>query len=257
MIISHRLKFAYFRTPKTGSTTQEFMLRMCGAFDEEQDIMTEYTVGRFPETNIKCTGNKLIENGPHLTPQAALELGLMTMDQFREYDCYAFMREPKKRHVSACAHGMGRNAMPPEITRYVEADIYESILHPHARKRLGLLTIPQSEYFYVNGEIVVEALDTAHLERDLRRMIKRVGGVHLPVIPRMNVRSQIRYSEEQRRSVWKDVEIERFEEAYAEDIRLYNSIDNWPPEPRPDWQRSKYFDANALASTSVIPGEAA
>ena len=51
MIISHRLKFVFFRTPKTGSTTAEFMLRLCGAFDDN-DVMTVMPNGQFPAVNM-------------------------------------------------------------------------------------------------------------------------------------------------------------------------------------------------------------
>lgn len=248
MIISHVKKFAYFRTPKTGSTTQEFMLRISGAFNDESDVLTNTPVGQLGHQNLPNyrnedgkLNNPWLEYNAHITPQVALEQGLMTMDQFREYDCYAFMREPRKRHLSGIVHALGRHVAPEDVHRVLNTTLAEMDGHPNQKRLLGLLTIPQSEYFYVNGELLIQPLKFSDFQNELRKIIKRVDGIDFPVIPRMNARSAWRdnFTEEQ---FWTPEYIERFEYSYREDIRLFEAIDNWPPEPDPNWKPTPFAE---------------
>ena len=180
MIISHRHKFVFFRVPKTGSTTAEFMLRMCGAFNDE-DIMTVLGIGQFPAVNIidartqMRAGQEVAEAfkfGPHMTPQNVIDAGLLTLDQIREYDCYAFVREPKARHLSGCVHSIGRHSTPVLIHR-----LLDQTLHPKVERTLGLLTIPQKTYFEVDGERVVTPLDFRNFETELRGLDYHEHGI--------------------------------------------------------------------------------
>ena len=78
MIISHRLKFAFFRVPKTGSTTMEFMLRLSDVFDQN-DMLSASLQGGFPAVNVpdieslrrqgKLMPGLVKGNHMHLTPE--------------------------------------------------------------------------------------------------------------------------------------------------------------------------------------------
>ena len=84
MIISHRHKFAFFRIPKTGSTTVAFMLRMCDVFGDD-DVVTNAPVGGFPPIN--CDPTIRGEDGgtsPHMTPQEAVAAGFIMVAQLQE-----------------------------------------------------------------------------------------------------------------------------------------------------------------------------
>lgn len=207
MIISHRLKFAFFRVPKCGSTTSEFMLRLSNALDDD-DIMTQ-CFGGFRMQNVPAelrdrivrrrqriaggnmrmleesggqpealpeTGEVTGINVAHITPAEAIGQGMITIEQLREYKCYAFLREPLDRYVSAFIFGGGPLAVP-EI-------MLKSVLKPEFN--LGLVEREQWKWFFVDDEQVVDPLDFSRYADELKRIIVEIGGFPFTHIPRIN-----------------------------------------------------------------------
>lgn len=209
MIISHRHKFAFFRVPKTGSSTAMIMLRICGVFNDEDyatpvaglpNTLPEAVVEKhrtntrnliLQQRQQKANGAPVAEDEEslnlyvdasmssylaHLTPQQALDDNLITMEQLREYRCYAYLRDPLDRQVSAYAHMLGSWALPEMFKQSVK----------DGKINFGLLNRPQADYFYVDGEQVVEPLNFKDYANELRRMISLVGGYHFERIPKLN-----------------------------------------------------------------------
>ena len=185
MIISHRLKFAFFRVPKTGSTTMELLLRMTGAFDD-RDIASpviRYAVpglgvgaDRIPEPS-PAAGRYVA--APHVTPQECIDRGYITIEQLREYSCYAALRDPFDRAVSVFVHAHGR---VPEMTKAMfDRTIREG-------KDYKLLEKPQADYFHVDGEEVLAPVDFGNFVSALNGLLASVPGntIAFPIIPNFN-----------------------------------------------------------------------
>lgn len=211
MIISHRQKFAFFRPPKNGTTTATFFLRICGAFDEHDTLSGMRPQGMAPSANLDQ--DEYVAEA-HYTPKQAIDAGLITLDQLREYRSVAVLRNPVNRTLSALIHQSGRFCDPSYISLIVNN--YEGDFS-------RLLEMRQSDWFYVDGELVLEPLLMDNYESHLREIINHVGGVDFPVLPTMNERSKTRgyFTMEQ----WLTPEFLDFVHTnYADDISLYNTI---------------------------------
>lgn len=177
MIISHRLKFAFFRSPKTGSTTTELILRMCGVFDPEVDVCSEMT--RYGmQGDVKAL--------PHMSPIEAIEAGFLTIEQAREYTMYATLRDPLSRAVSVFGHAQGK------IPAINNPEVFASEVLKS--RDYGLLEKPQVDYFYVDGELVCKPVAFKDFVKSLKGLLKIIGKlpgaskpVDFPVIPNFNV----------------------------------------------------------------------
>ena len=153
MIISHRKKFAFFANPKTGSKAAGIMLRMSGVFDENDLLIKQRFAGT--RTADICVPAYNLEGVPdHLTPTGAIEDGYITLEQLREYNCFAFLREPEERyHASRIAMVMNRHG---------EISNGRPIEKPH---------YPQHKYFLVGDEQVVTPLNFESYEDGLKTML--------------------------------------------------------------------------------------
>ena len=175
MIISHRKKFAFFANQKTGSKAVGLMLRLSGVFDEN-DIMamqpfpaTRTAAIELPAYNIGDYNN--MGKVTHMTPQDAIDEGFITLEQLREYNCYAFLREPKERFLaSRAAMRQDRNgnvAMPG--------------------RRVAGVAGPQYKFFYVGEEQVVTPLDFGNYEQEMRKLLDSIGAYYhmdMPAVKR-------------------------------------------------------------------------
>lgn len=156
MIISHRLKFAFFANQKTGSKAAGIMLRLSGVFNEHdilinQPFLATRTVDiRLPGYNL---GDKNWSQVNHMTPEQAINAGFITLEQLREYNCFAFLREPEER-FHATRISMMRN-------RYGQAEY---------KKRMGGVPPAQYDFFHVDDEQVVTPLDFRKYDDELRRL---------------------------------------------------------------------------------------
>jgi len=208
MIISHAKQFAFFRIPKTGSTTAEFMLRQSGGLDESEIIATVGFGGLPSSVNLpdKYTDNvvrgaarrRLLRRGEegldiipinfndpdgflganvmHMTPTEAIGEGLITLAQLRTYDCYAYLRDPRDRYVSSYAMAMGPGLALPERLKATLTDGY----------KFGLVGKNQVDFFFVDGEQVLAPLDFTNYVSELRGIITFIGGFDFPFIPTFN-----------------------------------------------------------------------
>lgn len=189
MIISHRLKFAFFRIPKTGSTTTEIILRMTGLFDEN-DFASHLQRFRIPPINLpEFNPDMPPKDRPrdgHATPTDAIADGLITKAQLIEYDSYATLRDPLARSISVFAHAMGQpGLLAPEGFKILTAE----------HRDFGILERPQTEYFLIDGDQVLTPLDFSDFVGSIRRMIVKLHAnpeavlptEMVPLIPNFNV----------------------------------------------------------------------
>lgn len=170
MIISHRLKFAFFASQKTGSKAVGLMLRLSGIFDEN-DIMIAQPFPATRTARIELPAYNLGDYSTaaanHMTPQRAIDAGFITLDQLREYDCYAFLRDPEQRFLASRAS--------------MQMDRNGNIAMPG--RRVSGVAPPQYEFFYVGDELVVTPLDFDYYEEEVRDLIRKLGGVEHMDVP--------------------------------------------------------------------------
>jgi len=169
MIISHRKKFAFFCNQRTGSKAVGIVLRFCGVFDENDILIAQpfpaTRTARIEIPSYNLDGCK--SNATHMSPQKAIDAGFITLEQLREYDCYAFLRNPRDRFMAIRASmQVNRNGI------FAKPDTVVA----------GVGT-PQHEFFFVGGEQVVTPLDFAEYEAGLKMMIEKLGGYQHMDIP--------------------------------------------------------------------------
>jgi len=229
MLISHRMKFAFFRVPKSGSTTMEFMLRMTDAFDKD-DIVTGMQVGGFKQINTPDFG-ALIDKGllgrggvvdghfvpadhMHLDPSQAIEAEYITQAQLEEYTVFTCVRHPLKRYLSAFRHANRKIPDP---------GMFQTSIHKGAK--FGLLTKPTHDYLYCNGVQVADPLDFEHYLPEIQRMLACVSDFTFPVIPKMNARhGPLMNDAPTDEHYWTPELKEKVCEVFAEDVLLYDSM---------------------------------
>jgi len=164
MIISHRKKFAFFANQKTGSKAVGLMLRLSGIFDKNDIMMAQpFPATRTADINLPAYNlgeySSLAVN--HFTPSDAIDAGYITLEQLREYDCYAFLRDPEERFIATrAAMQMNRNAKA--FTPY----------RPYGGKPAP----PQYKFFYVGDEQVATPLDFNNYENEIRMLLDKLGG---------------------------------------------------------------------------------
>ena len=203
MIISHRKKFAFFASQKTGSKAVGLFLRLSGIFDEHDILIRQ----PFPATrsvsidlpSYNLEGRTTWEVN-HMTPQKAINAGYITLDQLREYNCYAFLREPRERYIASRASMMlGRS---------------QTIALPG--NRIGGGAPRKHEFFFVGDEQVVESLDFDNYEVECKRLIVELGGTKHMDVPQITRRFEPHLVKE----------LEYRPHQHTKDIQLYKKMKN-------------------------------
>lgn len=223
MIISHAKRFVFFRIPKTGSTTAQVMLRMSSAFNLETDLLTPTEQWLLPGYNVPMLKDGSNRVGNHMTPERLVAEGLLTVEQLHEYDCYAFCRDTHSRFVSAYIHDKGPNSpQPSTFLKKIEEGLVPEIV-------TGILGRKQVDYFFYEGEQVVQPVDFGDYESSLRYLVAMAGGHHFDEIPKINVTGlsgqwDLRERKNWGETVW-DFEPVRgyIREAYREDREFYQA----------------------------------
>jgi len=222
MIISHSKKFIFLRPTKTGSTTADVLLRLSGAFDPEQDVFCQTKEWELPPRNVPNVEENSIQVA-HATPQRLIDWGMVTLEQLREYDCYAFLRPVESRFVAGYLHCMrggywgkeGKAGYQP--TQFMER--WRNRMENFTPQ--DLLGTNQIDWFFVDGEQVVTPLDFMNYQTELRRLIDLVGGYQFPEIPRLNRAPQHRIVQNENRRVWAKSIWNDYEEIQKEVLAWY------------------------------------
>jgi hypothetical protein len=113
----------------------------------------------------------------HMTPKQAIKYKFVTLEQLKSYKCFAFLRDPFDRNLSAFSFQVGVSTIP---------DMYKDAVKSGRFSKNSLLFRPQTEYFLVDGEQVCEPLMFDDYANELRRMIEVVGGYKFDEIPYLN-----------------------------------------------------------------------
>jgi hypothetical protein len=161
MIISHSKKFAFFANPKTGSKAVGLTLRLSGIFDKN-DIMsaqpfpaTRTARIELPEYNLNGHKTYLVD---HMNPAEAIEAGYITLEQLRDYNCYAFLRDPEERFFAA------------EVCMQVSR--HGNIAMPD---RKGKAAPAQYTYFFVGDALIINPLNFGNFEQEVRFILAQLG----------------------------------------------------------------------------------
>ena len=233
MILSHSKKFIFFRVAKTGSTTAEVMLRLSNAFDFEQDTLTGTREWELPTINrLEQRYDTELFDWTHATPQDLIDLKVMTLDQLREYDCYAFVRPIGSRFVSGYMHCVGskRKWTRVEQMGLQPHQFMERWRQDHERfSAWEIIGRKQVDWFYCEGEQIVTPLDFNNYENELQALLKKLDGNQFLEIPKLNRSIQepsfIETRREWARQIWEtqpEIQQEVLEH-YIEDYRFYEN----------------------------------
>ena len=235
MIISKSRKFAFFRVPKTGSVTAEFLLRILLRFDPE-DVLSAMPYAGLParNTNTDRVG-EFIERTlsevhaaertagvasamsrhrvlGHMTPGQAVECGLVELDDLRRMKSYVFIREPLSRFESALRYYYADSPDPGQL-REILRD------RSMVRKLIGT----QCAFVYRNGERLVEPLLFDNFNTHMTRIISLQGGRMSGEVPRMNHTVLTRRSQGRECSL-DDATKDALRQIYREDFELYAEL---------------------------------
>lgn len=203
MIISHSKRFCYWKIARTGSSSAELCIRMSGALDLTQDIVLGSHF--FPnEHNVPFT--KEYKNG-HILPRDAIRLGILTQEQYDQYDHYTIVRNPIHRFASSYAwkfRVVGRALRTPE-------EFFES----HDKPGSWLL-VRQSEYLELGG---VQTFPFSDYETSIRTILSLVGG-KVEDVPNLATKTRPTHVKAARNALEHSDLMEIFSEWYADDLNL-------------------------------------
>jgi len=211
----------------------ETILRMSDLFDDNDDCspvdafgiaaLGQGKIREKPPSARRAAFGPTSIIAPHMSPAEAVEKGFITEVQLNSYTCYAALRDPFARAVSAFCHATAGQPLMNDMT------FKDTVLKG---KDLGLLQKPQVEYHFYNGQKVCTPINFQDFQAAVNAMIE-VAGQHsnagpyltFPVMPNFN---RTRGKEAgHNRSNFVDAHPDtkaRLTSDLAEDIALYESV---------------------------------
>lgn len=119
MIISHSKQVNFWHIPRTGGSNVEMLLRLLAGLDPAQDVAAEtyfYPVhmnyGSMPDNPIS---GALGPTRTHITPQTAIDAGVLTLAQYNTYQNYCIVRNPVDRFISMYHLAIPRYPFLPQV----------------------------------------------------------------------------------------------------------------------------------------------
>ena len=104
MIISHSKQKCFWKITRTGSTNIEVVLRLTAGLDLSQDVVaaTDFFPSSANIVGLPVSPSGVSSNRrAHMTPQTAIDNGLLTQAQYDTYDHYCMVRDPIDRFISS------------------------------------------------------------------------------------------------------------------------------------------------------------
>ena len=198
MIISHRHKFVFLRSCKTGSTSTALAIRKSGILDPQSDI-SNFVEGPIADPfhcplNMPSTpppASRFAEIAPHtlvwrnpakrtmhLNLPELVGLGFLTARQAREYTVYVGIREPVDKMISA-ANFLLRRA-PRWLFKQSDIEEPRSVQEVFDRKIIEsvmpILALPQSHWFSTHHPQNLRFLVFDDLPNEVAGLVGRFGG---------------------------------------------------------------------------------
>lgn len=221
MIISHRRKAAFWKIPRTGSTTIEMILRLTAPLDLKQDVIAESHF--FPESANMENVTPMASGQPgerraHMTPETAIAEGLLTRDQYDSYANFCIVRDPLDRLLS-----LHHLAFPQE--KFDVNQLIGSRLRPN--RNLAMYRA-QADYLTLGNMMALPHEDF----RASVDTICRAFGAPIPKqLPRVT-RRHLRHDEFMR-GVATDADRAAIDSFYAEDLAEVEKLRTGPPRRSP------------------------
>lgn len=204
MIISHSRKFCYWKIARTGSNTAELCIRMSGILDLSQDAVSKCfffpTAHNLPENMAKLAG--------HFHPQRAIDSGLLSREQYDEYDHYTMVRDPIERWISAYGY---KNRRVSESHTLTPKEFYNS---HHSDDPL---TINQAQYLSLGG---VQIFPFSDYGNSICSIIQACGGDRIEDIPKLGFRARGSFLRRARNEIEGTDLGQKLRSRYADDILL-------------------------------------
>lgn len=155
MIISHSKQMAFWKIPRTGSTTVELLLRLSAGLDYGQDVVASGHFFPDQHHNIPPTVPPAINGNPgytrtHLTPTEAIAFGVLTQAQYDSYQNFCIVRDPLEKLISAHSLGMSRKTF--NVTALWNSDIKNNLQFSVFKPQVewltegNMTTLPFSDY---------------------------------------------------------------------------------------------------------------
>ena len=198
MIISHRHRFVFLRSCKTGSTSTALALRRSGILDLHSDVsnLIEGPVGdefrralnmppRPPSDSqfAKIAPHTLDWQNPakrvmHLNLPELVALGFLDADQAREYKVYVAIREPVDKMISAANFLLARApdwlfrnhkiARPRTVQEVIDERAINVIM--------PILALPQCHWFKTDNQEHLRFILFDELQSEVAALINSYGG---------------------------------------------------------------------------------
>lgn len=180
MIISHSKQVNFWKIPRTGSTTVELLLRLLAGLDWSQDVCASGHFFQDKPNNMPGTIPPAINGNPgwtrtHLTPDEAIQFGVLTRGQYMSYDNYCIVRDPLEKLISAHSLGFRRvnfNARQIIADR-IEGKTHFSIFKPQSEwlTEGNITALPFSDY--ENSLSTIMAAFGAPMPHDIPNVSRR------------------------------------------------------------------------------------
>ncbi len=189
MYISKKNKFAFFAVPRVASNSAQYVLQNSGISTSDGDIIyslfNELTLPPPIDNTFLFDANSdqvKAYNNYHTTPTQAIERGLVTMEELREFNCFAFVRDPLEKWVSMFMLGKHFGLWSGDnVASMCDAIDTLGLGGQTAVTRFKLnFSWRYKDYFYYKDELVVTPYKLTSMDNVLSEVITNAGGNAVP-----------------------------------------------------------------------------
>lgn len=231
MFISHQHKIAYFSTPRTGSRYAQYVLEHSQLPSREDDVITnlDEIESLDIDWNTDLSNRDSLAtrtfNQYHLTPTQAIEQGLITLEQLREYTSFTFVRDPLDRWVSkfmwAKSLGLWEGDNIDVLTLAIRHGLF------HGRNDYAIdFKWNYHDYFYHNDELVLTPYKLESMDTVLSTIVGNAGGFAETNVPQRYIDNHTPDYLKLPIATWLPEDcIDLLHSYFALDIEFYESLD--------------------------------